>query len=336
MAASAKKGLGRGLSALIPNADMEFLSRVARGEAEQHRVASPDLASSEATASDEASPSAHDSFREGVQWIAVDDAGPNPYQPRRVFSPVELEELTASIREHGLLQPILVRPMTGDNSGLPYQIVAGERRWRAAKAAGLTKIPAIVREVSDQEALELALIENVQRHDITPLDAALAYKRLQEEFALSQAQVAERVGKNRSTVANTLRLLDLPAEVQTALEDGSLSEGHGRAILLADGEGARRAVFRHVLREKLSVRATEELARKVQQDAGSSDSTTAISTRSRRSKENSVELRSIEELLQKQLQTKVRLKSRRKGGQIIVEWYSNDDLERIIAVVNRH
>ena len=187
----------------------------------------------------------------------------NPYQPRRVFDDEELQNLATSVREHGILQPIIVRPLDNSDEAAGFQLVAGERRWRAAQLAGLSTVPALVRPVSDQQALELAVIENVQRHDISPLDAAQAYRRLATEFELSQEKIAQRVGKSRSSIANTMRLLELPGEARNALQDGTLSEGHGRAILLTAGEGARRAVFRAVLRDKLSVRDTEELARRI-------------------------------------------------------------------------
>jgi ParB family chromosome partitioning protein len=177
---TAKKGLGRGLSALIPGADMEFLSRVARGEAEPVPVWAEAADNAESGAKDTYDKEYSAGPGQSVILLGAAAIAPNPYQPRRVFSPAELEELTNSIREHGLLQPILVR-RTPEST---FQIVAGERRWRAAQVAGLQQIPAVVREVSDQEALELALIENVQRHDISSLDAALAYRRVQEEFSL--------------------------------------------------------------------------------------------------------------------------------------------------------
>jgi ParB family chromosome partitioning protein len=266
-----------------------------------------------------------------VEWLEISQIDPNPYQPRRSFSSQEMEELVASIREHGVLQPILVRPM-GTDAAPSYQLIAGERRWRAAQLAGLNTVPAIVRPVADQQALELALIENVQRHDITPLDAALAYRRLAREFSLSQDAVAQRVGKSRAAVANTMRLLELPAEAQKAIEDGTLSEGHGRAILLADGEGARRAVLRGALREKLSVRATEELARRTLradgEDAGASSKAGAGSVKKR-----DVALRALEEKLQGQLKTRVRIKPRTKGGQVAIEYFSPEELERIAALL---
>ena len=213
--------------------------------------------------------------RDQVRWVAPGQVVANPYQPRRTFDEAELSNLADSIREHGVLQPIIVRPLDmgwgfeldAEPTGGKLQLIAGERRWRAAQAAGLARVPVIVREVSDQQALELAIIENVQRHDISALDAAVAYKRLAQEFGLSQEKIARRVGKSRPSIANTLRLLDLPPEAQQAIQDGAISEGHGRAILLAPGEGARRAALRAILRGRLSVRQAEEIAGRIARQA---------------------------------------------------------------------
>lgn len=211
-----------------------------------------------------------------VQWVAPSAIVANPYQPRRSFDQSELDSLRDSIREHGVLQPILVRPIAmgwdfsldaEQTPGVHFQLIAGERRWRASLAAELGRVPVIVREVSDQQALELAIIENVQRHDISAMDAATAYKRLAREFGLSQESIARRVGKSRPSIANTMRLLDLPPEAQQAIQDGAISEGHGRAILLAPGDPARRAALRAVLRGKLSVREAEAMAGRIARQA---------------------------------------------------------------------
>ena len=270
-----------------------------------------------------------------IEFVETDAIEANPYQPRRFFSPRELEDLVNSLREHCVLQPIILRPAVGNTpTNIKYQLVAGERRWRAAQTAGLTEIPAIVREVTNQQALELALIENVQRHDISALDAAIAYRRLLQEFSLSQEQVAQRVGKSRSSIANTIRLLDLPTEAQKAIEDGVLSEGHGRAILLTPTDGARRAVLRQVLRDKLSVRATEELARQVAYtEETEKDSTHSSDDAPLQQARLSPEARRIEEGLQKHLGTRVKLKLRRQGGQILIHYFSNEELDRLLKLI---
>ena len=234
-----------------------------------------------------------------------------------------MRDLVASVREHGIIQPVLVRSKAGEAGH--YQLIAGERRWRAAQEAGLAQIPAVVREVADQQALELAIIENVQRHDISALDAARAYRRLSGEFGLTLEQVGARVGKSRPAVSNTMRLLDLPAEAQQALEDGVLSEGHGRAILLAPGEGARRAVLRRILRDKVTVREAEELARR----AAQSEATGASIPR--RGVPENLALKASEDELTRALGARVRVRSRAKGGHISIEYHSPEDLDHLIA-----
>ncbi len=347
--AVAKKGLGRGLSALIPD-DIEFLSRIARGDdvldapvaprrrasaraprgaddsSEQH------LTEVEAEPLDaSAVPGAPDRV---VEWVPLSAIEANPFQPRRTFNDVEMQELVESVREHGVLQPILVRPLRGSGP-IRFQLVAGERRWRAATAAGLEQVPAVVRDVADQQALELALIENVQRHDISAVDAAIAYQRLATEFHLSQEDIARRVGKSRSSIANTVRLLDLPVEARTAIDNGEISEGHGRAILLAPTEGARRAVFREVLRGRLSVRDAEHLARKTGESSGSAkeNGSTAGSVDAAAL---TAELKDVEFQLQKALGTRVKVRPKgpkSKSGQIVVEFFSDDDLYRLSNLI---
>jgi len=266
-----------------------------------------------------------------IQYLPVSNLSPNPYQPRQVFDPGELADLTNSIVEHGLLQPVLVRPLpgTGEQGQELYQLIAGERRWRAAKAAGLTVVPAIVHAVGDQEALELALIENVQRHDIGAVEAAHAYRRLAQEFGLSQESIAQRVGKGRVSVANTMRLLDLPEEALTALKDGKLTEGHGRALLTASGDGARRALLRRVLRDGLSVREVERLAR----DEHGAHSTVKEAKTANRTRD--ADLEQLEKHLQRDLGARLQLKPKRRGGQIVISYTSLDDLQRLVKLINR-
>ena len=292
-----KNALGRGLSALIPAKDMELLN--------QSASISSGLADN----------------AEGVRQVSVEQIIANPAQPRRSFPQQELDELAASIKEHGVLQPVLLRPLPDSGKDL-YEIVAGERRWRAAQAANLSSVPAIVRQIDDQQALELAIIENVQRQDISALDAAVAYRRLQIEFDLSQEEIAQRVAKSRAAIANTLRLLDLPEEVQTAITQNVISEGHGRAILGAKTEEARKAILRRVIRDGLTVRQTEELAR--QSEMPQSSSTTRPKSR------KSADEKHVEEQLQKVLGTRVQLKSGRKGGQIVISYFSSDELEGLL------
>jgi ParB family chromosome partitioning protein len=241
---------------------------------------------------------------------------PNPYQPRRHMDDGDLVELAASIREHGVLQPVLV---TETLDG--YQLIAGERRVRAARLAGLERIPALVRQLADRDQLEVALVENVQRADLDPIDEATAYRQLIDEFGLTQEKVAERVGKARATVANTLRLLDLHPDVQAAIGDGRLSEGHGRALggLSTDGQGH---VLGTVVTQGLSVRQTEELVRRLREPREPKAAAAAP-------RRLDPDLERVEEELRERLGTKVSLSRSRKGGRIVIEYYSDEELGRL-------
>jgi ParB family chromosome partitioning protein len=248
--------------------------------------------------------------------IAISRISPNPYQPRTRFNAEDLASLRASIAVHGVLQPILVAETpTG------YQLVAGERRLRAAQAAGLDRIPAVIRQLVDRDQLELALVENLQRADLDPIDAAEAYRQLINRFGLSQDDVATRVGRARSTVANTLRLLELAPEVQGAVADGRLTEGHGRALGGLPAEHQAR-VLDSVLGQELSVRQTEELVRRLREPKPAPhDAAPARRT--------DPDLERIEEDLRRALGTKVSLARSRRGGRIVIEYYSDEDLGRL-------
>ena len=248
--------------------------------------------------------------------VAVARVAPNPYQPRRRMDDGRLEELASSIREHGVLQPILVME-TIDG----YQLVAGERRLRAARLAGLDRVPALVRHLADKDQLEIALVENVQRADLDPIDEATAYRQLVNEFGLTQEAVADRVGKSRAAVANTMRLLDLHADVQAAIAEGRLTEGHGRAIggLPIDGQAH---VINTIVDQGLSVRQTEELVRRLREPRAPK----AVATPTQRL---DPDLERVEEDLRERLGTKVSLSRSRKGGRIVIEYYSDEELGRL-------
>lgn len=384
--AVAKRALGRGLSALIPDEEMELLRRVARNdfisndstsfanktstvrvklgktkkvdrssEAMQATkldgldvpevprvkgasgIAAQDLGLVGAEDADNTLKAARS---DGVapSLIAVSDIEPNPFQPRRSFDESELSNLAASIAEHGIIQPIVVRP--APNGDKPYQLVAGERRWRASQRAGLQQIPAIVRPVNDLQALELALIENVQRHDISAIDAALAYRRLSDDFQLSQEDIARRVGKSRSAVANTIRLLDLQPEIRKAIEDGHLSEGHGRAILLAQGDGARRALFRRITRDHLSVREVERLAKgetSQPPDVSPSGKRNTRTTQGENApggkKGEGFDAAQLAAQLEKRLGTRLKVRQGAHGGRIVIEYSSVQELQRLAELL---
>lgn len=250
----------------------------------------------------------------GPTEIPVDRIRANPWQPRRAIEEQALESLASSIAEHGVIQPILVTE-TFDG----YQLVAGERRLRAARLAGLDRIPAVVRQLADREQLELALVENVQRADLGPLEEANAYRQLLDEFGLTQEQIATRVGRARSTIANTLRLLELDPSVQDAVADGRLTEGHARALIgLAPELQAR--LLDSIVAQALSVRQTEELVRRLREPKPAPLD---------RSRAADPDLERVEEDLRRSLGTKVSLARTRRGGRIVIEYYGDEELERL-------
>lgn len=262
--------------------------------------------------------------------IALDSIEVNPYQPRQVFDPAAVEELVQSIRQHGLLQPIVVRPR-----GSGYQLISGERRLRAFRILGKATIPAIVREgVSDQEMLELALVENVQRKDLDPMERAVGFRRMMEQLGLTQEQVADKVGLQRSTVANQLRLLELPEVARQAMAKGLIQMGHARALLGAKTEADQIALLERTVREDLSVRSVEQAVRQLQQPTGggsvASDGGEATKTVS----PQAPWVRDLENRMREHLGTKVQLKNGPGyRGQIVIDYYQREDLERLLAIL---
>ena len=255
--------------------------------------------------------------RTGAIDIPLVSLRPNPDQPRRRFGETEMAALVASVREHGVLQPILVAE-TFDG----YQLIAGERRVRAAQAAGLDRIPAIVRALDERARLELALVENLQREDLDPIEAAHGFRRLIDDFGFTHEDIAERVGRARSTVANTLRLLDLATIVQVAIADDRISEGHGRALGGLSPEHQEH-VLGAVIEQELSVRQTEELVRRLREPKAAPASTESAQA------SGDPDLERIEEELRRALGTKVSLARSRRGGRIVIEYYSDEELGRL-------
>ncbi|MBI3809522.1 MAG: ParB/RepB/Spo0J family partition protein [Nitrospirae bacterium] len=255
--------------------------------------------------------------RDEIEDVPLSLVSPNPFQPRRIFDEAELEGLANSVKAKGVLQPILVRKL-GDGG---YELIAGERRWRAAKLAGLKKIPAIVRPATDAEAMEMALIENLQRKDLNPMEAARAYQRLMKEFGLTQEAISRTLGKERSSIANTVRLLALQSEVQTWVEGDQLSWGHAKVLLAVSDPEQQVRLGRQAVTERLSVRDLERLVRPAPR--------TGRSNNARKGHRPS----EIEDRMSRRLGTKVRLIHGKTGGKIVIDYYSPADLERVIDMI---
>jgi ParB family chromosome partitioning protein len=251
----------------------------------------------------------------GFFYCPIESISPNPHQPRQNFSDVELIELADSIKEKGVIQPILVSK-TKDG----FQLIAGERRWRAAQKAGLDKIPVWIRDVSPAETLELALIENIQRKDLNPIEESSAYQELIQKFHLTQEALSKRVGKNRSTIANFLRLLKLPAIIQQDLIDGQLTTGHARVLVAIESLSAQKEVRDLIIKKSLSVRQTEDLVKKI------------LTLKKPKSPQTETDyyIESLSKDLQKSLGTKVVIRRKGQKGKIIIEFYSDEDLGRLI------
>ncbi|SJZ80093.1 ParB/RepB/Spo0J family partition protein [Selenihalanaerobacter shriftii] len=284
-----KKRLGRGLDALIPNGDS--------GSVPENEI----------------------------KKIDINKIESNPYQPREEFNDELLEDLSYSIKEHGLIQPITVKE---EEKGV-YQLVAGERRWRAAKLAGLDKIAAVVQDYSPQQMMEVALIENLQREDLNPLEEAKAYQRLIEEFDLIQAEVAESVGKSRSTISNSLRLLNLAPKIQEYVSHETLTVGHARTLLALDTFKEQESVAKEIIENELSVRETERLIKELTSDEHEKEEV------KKEIKEKDPNIIAIEDRLRKRLGTKVNINHGSDKGKIVIEYYSDEELARVLEHLDR-
>jgi ParB family chromosome partitioning protein len=264
----------------------------------------------------------------GLKELAVSSIRPNPFQPRTRLDEPALAELTASIEASGLLQPVVVRPRNGT-----YELIAGERRWRAVQRLGWRTVPAVVKDADDQTLLTLALIENLQRHDLSAIDEALGYQRLMDEFRMPQAEVARMVGRSRPAIANLLRLLRLPADVRTLVHEGKLSEGHARALLALDDPAAASRLARETVEQGLSVRDVESRVR------GDVPAAAPVKGGLRLRKPHephaaTADARRIEDALRKRLGTDVRVTAKRRGrGLVSISYYSNDDLARLLELI---
>ena len=283
-----RKALGKGIEALIP----DFEEDLSQGEDSN-----------------------------GSLNLLIDEVFPNRLQPRKNFDDEKFNELERSIREHGVLQPIIVQKSVNG-----YELIVGERRWRASKKAGLKKIPAVIREVTDLESLELALIENLNRQDLNPIEEADGYERLAKDFGLTQEKIAKRMGKSRESVANIMRLLKLPRQVQQDMISGRLTMGHGRALLGLKSEQEILFLRKKIVDESLNVRATEIQVNLLKHK----------SEEPKRSKKTNKDIfiRNLQIELERKLGTKVEIATNQKGGKVVIKYYSNDDLERIIKMFN--
>ncbi|MCK5413740.1 MAG: ParB/RepB/Spo0J family partition protein [Candidatus Pacebacteria bacterium] len=288
-----KTSLGTGLSSLIPNKT---------NQDENFAFTKSNFSNSNA-----------------VIKIPVENIIPNPNQPRYYFDGNNLKDLSNSIKEHGVIQPILVTKLSEGK----YELIAGERRLQASKLVGKKEIPAIVKIASNQEKLELALIENIQRHDLNPIEEAKAYKKLQVEYNLTQEEVAQKAGKNRSTVANMMRLLELPIEIQRGLIEKKITEGHARAILSLENPEKRRALYELILKNKLTVRETEEKVREV-----------TVHTHKRQTiKQTDPKIQDLEDKIQQKLGTKVQIKKKGTSGKLVIEFFSEEEFEKILGLI---
>ncbi len=254
--------------------------------------------------------------KKGLRNCGIEEIQPNPFQPRKHFKEEQLQGLTESIREKGILQPLIVR-----RKGAGFELIAGERRWRAAQKAGLKEVPIIIRDVSETELLELSLIENIQREDLNPVEEAEAYKSLMEHFHLTQEEISKRVGKDRTTITNTIRLLKLPPEIRESLVEGAISMGHARAFLSLEGPEKQKQAFRKVLAANFSVRQTESLIKRLRSKTQPGPA------------KNNPEWSPLVEELQQALGTKVRILGKSKRGKIEIEFYSREELDRILDLL---
>jgi ParB family chromosome partitioning protein len=289
-----RKALGKGLGALIPGANEETLHTPSEDAADQGQR---------------------------VVEIEIADIEPNPHQPRTAFDPEAVDELAQSIRQKGIIQPVVVRRF-----GTGYQLIAGERRLRAARQADLQSVPALILNIgTDEEMMEISLIENIQREDLNPIEEARAYRTLMEECVLTQEEVARKVGKDRSTVANTLRLLNLSSQVREALQTDQISMGHARALLGVEDDRLQAALCKQIVSQGLSVRRVEALV-KAYRDGKTDRPKTASHT-------HDPQIVSIEEDLQRRFGTGINISRRGKKGKIEIEFYSDDDLERLLDIL---
>jgi ParB family chromosome partitioning protein len=258
---------------------------------------------------------------DNIVKIPIESVVPNPNQPRLYFSEDNLKELSESIKEHGVIQPVIVTRV----SDTRYELIAGERRLQASKLAGLKEIPAIIRLATSREKLELALVENIQRYNLNPIEEAKAYRKLQNDFGLTQEEIAKKTGKSRSAIANITRLLELPVEIQKGIIEKKITEGHARAILALENSEKQRALYELIIRNGLTVRAAESKIKEI----------TVHAHRRKILKRNDPYIQDLEDRIQQKLGTKVKISKRGKSGKITIDFYSEEDFKKIIKLLDR-
>jgi ParB family transcriptional regulator, chromosome partitioning protein len=303
-------GLGRGLASLIPQKKPLPEENKKTGENKNTPADSPQK-------TPETQSHENSSASGNIQEVEITKIFPNPHQPRMDFSPEKMQELAESIKQHGIIQPVVLTENDGQ-----YEIIAGERRLQAAKLAGLSKIPATIREANNQQKLELAIIENIQRHDLNPVEEARSYLKLTQEFGLKQEEVAFKVGKSRSSVANKLRLLGLPVEIQRSLMEGKISEGHAKALLAIENPEKQRALYELIIKSHLTVRQVENKTKEI-----------SVKTH-KRTINLDPEIKKIEDDLTAKLGTRVKVSKSGPGGRIIIDYYSKEELDNLISKIS--
>lgn len=324
MAKKGGLGLGRGLEALMGPRHNEEIESIVNSPVELSKAPESSGYSANRPVN---LPEGIDIDDDGNLWLDPEKLVPNPNQPRKEFDEQKLEELAASIKEHGIIQPIIVeKAETGDD----FYIIAGERRTRAAKIAGLKKVPVVLSKFDNIEKLEVALIENIQRADLNPIDEANAYYNLMKMGDLTQEEVADRVGKKRPTIANALRLLKLPEDIQKSLVEGKISSGHARALLMCENLSDQHVLFGKIVGSGLSVRAAEEMARELNNGSrAASDS----KKKEKKADNRDPDLISIEQKFIEKLGTKVQIKGDLNKGSIVIDYFNKDDLERLFNLI---
>jgi ParB family chromosome partitioning protein len=277
-----------------------------------------------------ATPGAGTAAGPGVDTVDIDLIVPNPHQPRARMEPEALQDLADSIREHGLLQPIVVTEASSSLGPKTYQLIAGERRLQAARMAGVTRIPVVVREAAGAELLEIALVENLLREDLNPIEEARAFRRLNDEFGIRQEHIAKRIGRSRGTVTNTLRLLSLPKEIQESLSAGQITEGHARALLGVEDARVRLDLWRKILSDELTVRQAEQIARSLRGAGGAAAKRSVAKGR-----RVDPHVRAIEDDLRHALGMQVAVRRGSRGGSVMIRFHNDEELESIIERITR-